>query len=86
MTNFQLQNIKDPKTKVTVLDFIVSNVEENFHDLKNFYSEIEHVDKASRIDFEHIRKCLLEINSELCLVRQELDSNSNAYNAVKEDR
>ena len=52
----------------------------------DFDSEIESVDKASRIDSDHIKKCLCEINSEINLLERELGENSNACMTDSSDR
>ena len=52
----------------------------------DFDSEIESVDKASRIDSEHIKKCICEINSEVNLIERELGVNSNSCPTDSNDR
>ena len=71
---------------MTVVDFIVSSVEQHLPELQDFYAEIESVDKAARTEIKHVIECLKEIELELGLVEGELKSNSSAYSANEGDR
>lgn len=50
----KLSGTKDVENKTTLLHYIVETIERKFPELLNFYEELEHVDRASRVSFENI--------------------------------
>ena len=64
----------------------MSNVGEHLNDVQDFHFEIESVDKASRMDTGHIKKCLAEMRSDVDMIQKELENCSNGYTVNKDDR
>lgn len=68
----QLRDTKEQKTQTNFLDFLVRNVSKNFPDILEFYEEIECVDSASRMDVQHIRKNLSDLESNIGIIESEI--------------
>ena len=81
----QLRDTKEQKTQTNFLDFLVRNVSKNVPDILEFYEEIECVDSASRIDVQHIRKNLSDLESNINMIESEIAEIGKA-SASEKDR
>ena len=57
----------------------------NFPDILEFYEEIECVDSASRMDVQHIRKNLSDLESNIAMIESEIVEISR-FSTNKKDR
>lgn len=68
----KLKEIKSSDKKQTLLHFIVENVESKFPDLLSFGDELLHVQEASRINVQHIKKTIQNMVTSSEIVEDEL--------------
>ncbi|KAK6645426.1 hypothetical protein RUM43_001703 [Polyplax serrata] len=61
----KLTSTKDVDNKTTLLHFLVETIEKKFPELLNFYEQLEHVDRASRVSLDNIQKILRQMDSSL---------------------
>lgn len=61
----KLNGTKDLENRQTLLHYIVETVENKFPDLLNFYDELSHVDKASRVSLDNVQKILRQMDSSI---------------------
>merc|ERR1719232_624119 len=59
----KLSNTKDRDNKSTLLHFLVETIEKSHPKLLNFYEELIHLDKASRVSLESVQKTLKQMDS-----------------------
>jgi len=74
----KLSNTKDKENKRTLMHFLVETVENSYPDLINFYEEIMHLDRASRVSCENIERVLKQIESSLKNLDTDLAISSKA--------
>ena len=55
-----------------MLDFLVRSLSQTFPDILEFYEEIECVDAASRMDVQHIRKNVSDLELNIGLIENEM--------------
>jgi hypothetical protein len=60
----QLSGTKDSQNKSTLMHYLVDTIERKFPELLTFYDEISHVDRASRVSKDALKKSLdaMEMN------------------------
>lgn len=61
----KLRGTKDLENKQTLLNFICETVETKFPELLNFYDELTHIDKASRVSVDNVQKILRQMDSSI---------------------
>jgi diaphanous len=61
----KLTSTKDFENKQTLLHYIVDTVELKFPDALNFFEDLSHVDRASRVSLENIQKTMRQMNASL---------------------
>lgn len=61
----KLRGTKDLENKQTLLHYICETVENKFAELINFYDELSHVDKASRVSVDNVQKTLRQMDSSI---------------------
>ncbi|KAK9884199.1 hypothetical protein WA026_005154 [Henosepilachna vigintioctopunctata] len=71
----KLTGTKDVNNKETLLHFIVETTEKKFPDLLNFYDEMPHIDKASRVSMETIQKTLNQMDSNIKNLQADVNNN-----------
>ncbi|KAF5285112.1 hypothetical protein FQA39_LY16801 [Lamprigera yunnana] len=71
----KLTGTKDVHNKTTLLHYIVETVEKKFSDLLNFYDELPHIDKASRVSLDVIQKTLKQMDSSIKNLETDLSNN-----------
>jgi diaphanous 2 len=80
----KLTSTKDFENKQTLLHYIVDVVEQKFPECLNFYEDLSHVDKASRVSLDNIQKTMRQMNAQL--KNLESDLNNNKIPQSQEDR
>lgn len=71
----KLTSTKDYENKNTLLHYIVEIVEQKFPECLNFYEDLPHVDKASRVSLDNIQKTMRQMNSSLKNLESDLNNN-----------
>lgn len=71
----KLTSTKDNENKHTLLHYIADVVEKNFPDALNFYEDLRHVDKASRVSLENIQKTMRQMKNSLKNLESDLENN-----------
>ncbi|KAK5638990.1 hypothetical protein RI129_013285 [Pyrocoelia pectoralis] len=71
----KLTGTKDINNKSTLLHYIVETVEKKFPELLNFYDELPHIDKASRVSLDVIQKTLKQMDSSIKNLETDLANN-----------
>ncbi|KAH8376782.1 hypothetical protein KR093_001326 [Drosophila rubida] len=71
----KLTNTKDTDNKQTLLHYLVDLVEKKFPDSLNFYDDLSHVDKASRVNMDAIQKAMRQMNSAVKNLETDLQNN-----------
>lgn len=71
----KLTSTKDYENKQTLLHYIVDVVEHKFPECLNFYEDLSHVDKASRVSLDNIQKTMRQMNSSLKNLESDLNNN-----------
>ncbi|KAL3270450.1 hypothetical protein HHI36_021001 [Cryptolaemus montrouzieri] len=71
----KLTGTKDVNNKETLLHFIVETVEKKFPELLNFYDEMPHIDKASRVSMDTIQKSLKQMDSSIRNLQTDVNNN-----------
>ncbi|XP_031331598.1 protein diaphanous isoform X3 [Photinus pyralis] len=71
----KLTGTKDIHNKSTLLHYIVETVERKFPELLNFYDELPHIDKASRVSLDVIQKTLKQMDSSIKNLETDLANN-----------
>lgn len=71
----KLTHTKDYENKLTLLHYIVDVVERKFPDALNFFDELSHVDKASKVSLETIQKTMKQIKNSMSNVESDLNNN-----------
>eukprot|EP00092_Neocalanus_flemingeri_P020848 GFUD01022586.1.p1 GENE.GFUD01022586.1~~GFUD01022586.1.p1 ORF type:complete len:1076 (+),score=306.59 GFUD01022586.1:84-3311(+) len=61
----KLSNTKDRDNKTTLLHFLVETIEISYPNLINFYEEIIHLDKASRVSCESVDRVLKQMEASI---------------------
>nr|XP_022909899.1 protein diaphanous isoform X2 [Onthophagus taurus]XP_022909900.1 protein diaphanous isoform X2 [Onthophagus taurus] len=74
----KLKGTKDIQNKNTLLHYIVETVEKNFPDILNFYEEMSHVDRASRVSLDTIQKTLKQMDSQIRNLEMDISNNKVA--------
>lgn len=59
----KLRGTKDLENKQTLLHYICETVESKFPELLNFYDELSHIDKASRVSVDNVQKILRQMDN-----------------------
>ncbi|KRF98360.1 uncharacterized protein Dwil_GK14913, isoform B [Drosophila willistoni] len=71
----KLTNTKDSDNKQTLLHYLADLVEKKFPDCLNFYDDLSHVDKASRVNMDAIQKSMRQMNSAVKNLETDLQNN-----------
>ncbi|XP_044261332.1 protein diaphanous isoform X1 [Tribolium madens] len=71
----KLTGTKDIHNKQTLLHYIVETVETKFPELLNFYDEMQHIDKASRVSLDTIQKTLKQMDSNIRNLQTDINNN-----------
>lgn len=71
----KLTNTKDSDNKQTLLHYLADLVEKRFPDALNFYDDLSHVDKASRVNMDGIQKSMRLMNSAVMNLETDLQNN-----------
>lgn len=71
----KLTSTKDFENKQTLLHYIAQVVEEKFPDCLNFFEDLSHVDKASRVSLDNIQKTMRQMNASLKNLESDLNNN-----------
>ncbi|XP_018329945.1 protein diaphanous isoform X2 [Agrilus planipennis] len=71
----KLTSTKDLENKQTLLHYIVETVEKKFPELLEFYDEMPHIDKASRVSLDAIQKTLKQMDSSIKNLETDLQNN-----------
>ncbi|KAH8317801.1 hypothetical protein KR074_010718, partial [Drosophila pseudoananassae] len=71
----KLTNTKDADNKQTLLHYLADLVEKRFPDALNFYDDLSHVDKASRVNMDGIQKAMRSMNAAVKNLETDLQNN-----------
>lgn len=71
----KLTSTKDFENKQTLLHYIAEVVEVKFPECLNFYEDLSHVDKASRVSLDNIQKTMRQMNASLKNLESDLNNN-----------
>ena len=71
----QLTSTKDVENKQTLLHYLVDTIERKFPECLNFFEELAHVDRASKVSSEIIERALNQMNSNIRRLEQDLSNN-----------
>ncbi|XP_066262081.1 protein diaphanous isoform X2 [Euwallacea similis] len=71
----KLTGTKDAENKQTLLHYIAETVETKWPDLMNFYDEMPHIDRASRVSLETLQKTLKQMDSSIRNLKTDLENN-----------
>ncbi|CAH0549361.1 unnamed protein product [Brassicogethes aeneus] len=71
----KLSGTKDVHNKHTLLHYIADSVNTKLPELKDFYEEISHVDKASRVSIDTIQKTLKQMETSIKNLQTDLTNN-----------
>jgi diaphanous protein len=71
----KLTSTKDYENKQTLLHYITEVVELKFPECLNFYEDLSHVDKASRVSLDNIQKTMRQMNASLKNLESDLANN-----------
>lgn len=71
----KLTGTKDCHNKQTLLHYIVETVETKFPELLNFYDEMPHMDRASRVSLDTIQKTLRQMDASIKNLQQDVANN-----------
>ncbi|XP_017082400.1 protein diaphanous [Drosophila eugracilis] len=71
----KLSNTKDTDNKQTLLHYLADLVEKKFPDALNFYDDLSHVNKASRVNMDAIQKAMRQMNSAVKNLETDLQNN-----------
>ena len=89
---FRLQSLdsltitKSTDKKQHIVHYLASVVEQKYPELKNFYSELTFLDKASQFSLENIMTDVVELERGMELTRRELENRLKAPNAQERDK
>lgn len=61
----KLTGTKDVHNKQTLLHYIVETAEVKFPEILNFYDELSHIDRASKVSLEAVQKTLKQMDSSI---------------------
>lgn len=70
----KLSNTKDSENKFTLLHFLVETIESEQPDLLNFYEEILHLDRASKVSCEIIDKNMNQMETAINSLKRDINS------------
>ncbi|XP_031777153.1 protein diaphanous isoform X5 [Nasonia vitripennis] len=70
----KLTSTKDIENKQTLLHYLVDTIERKFPDCLNFFEELGHVDKASRVSLENIQRTLRQMDANIRNLEQDLNN------------
>ncbi|KAF5284211.1 hypothetical protein FQR65_LT00211 [Abscondita terminalis] len=76
----KLTGTKDVHNKTTLLHYIVETAEKKFPDLLDFYDELPHIDKASRVSLDVIQKTLKQMDASIKNLETDLNNNKLPQN------
>ncbi|EDW04111.1 protein diaphanous isoform X2 [Drosophila grimshawi] len=71
----KLSNTKDTDNKQTLLHYLADLVEKKFPDALNFYDDLSHVNKASRVNMDAIQKAMRQMNVSVKNLETDLQNN-----------
>ena len=71
----KLTSTKDFENKQTLLHYIAEVVEVKFPECLNFFEDLSHVDKASRVSLDNIQKTMRQMNASLKNLESDLSNN-----------
>lgn len=71
----KLTSTKDYENKQTLLHYIADVVEMKFPECLDFYEDLSHVDKASRVSLDNIQKTMRQMNASLKNLESDLNNN-----------
>ncbi|CAH1126871.1 unnamed protein product [Ceutorhynchus assimilis] len=71
----KLTGTKDAANKQTLLHYIAETVETKWPDLLNFYDEMPHIDRASRVSLDTIQKSLKQMDNSIKNLKTDLENN-----------
>ena len=81
----KLSNTKDRENKNTLLHFLVEYVERDYPELLAFADEVMHLDNASRVNVENLKKVLTQMDSSIKNLEMDL-KNAQRSPTEKDDR
>jgi diaphanous 2 len=71
----KLTGTKDVNNKQTLLHYIVETTESKFPELLNFFDEMPHIDRASRVSLDTIQKTLKQMDSNIRNLQTDINNN-----------
>ncbi|KAJ8978866.1 hypothetical protein NQ317_009010 [Molorchus minor] len=71
----KLTSTKDVSNKQTLLHYIANTIETKWPDLLNFYDEMPHIDRASRVSLDAIQKTLKQMDTSIRNLKTDLTNN-----------
>ncbi|XP_018568924.1 protein diaphanous isoform X2 [Anoplophora glabripennis] len=71
----KLTATKDVSNKQTLLHYIAETIETKWPELLNFYDEMPHIDRASRVSLDNIQKTLKQMDSNIRNLKTDLENN-----------
>jgi diaphanous len=71
----KLTSTKDYENKQTLLHYIAEVIEVKFPDCIDFFEDLSHVDKASRVSLDNIQKTMRQMNASLKNLESDLNNN-----------
>nr|CAI5823971.1 unnamed protein product [Callosobruchus analis] len=71
----KLTATKDVNNKQTLLHYIAQTIEAKWPELLNFYDEMPHIDRASRVSLDTIQKTLQQMDSNIKNLKTDLTNN-----------
>ncbi|XP_058123018.1 protein diaphanous [Anopheles ziemanni] len=76
----KLSNTKDYENKQTLLHYLAEVIESKFPEALTFYEDLSHVDKASRVSLDIIKKTMTQMKNSLKNLESDLNNNKVPQN------
>ncbi|KFB49099.1 diaphanous [Anopheles sinensis] len=76
----KLSNTKDHENKQTLLHYLAEVIESKFPEALTFYEDLSHVDKASRVSLDIIKKTMTQMKNSLKNLESDLNNNKVPQN------
>ncbi|XP_049824358.1 protein diaphanous isoform X3 [Aethina tumida] len=71
----KLTSTKDIHNKHTLLHYIAESANTKYPDLKDFYNELPHIDKASKVSVDTVQKTLKQMDTSIKNLQQDIANN-----------
>lgn len=71
----KLTGTKDVNNRQTLIHYIAEIIETKWPDLLNFYDEMPHIDRASRVSLDSIQKTLKQMDNSIKNLKTDLENN-----------